>query len=137
MCKTISHAFNACSFKYKLCLVLKMKIRYRINIWKRCLVKHSIENKLQKTFLVNNKNNHKNKNKKYFRRGCYGTDTIPLSQTALFDIKCFFVVFFIESFNICTNHVTYNIKMSEIGLYLHNIDPKEVTFIIHYIFRST
>ena len=55
----------------------------------RCLVKHSIENKLPNTFKLNKKKTIiKNENKKYSRRGCYGTDTIPLSQTALFDIKC-------------------------------------------------
>ena len=62
---------------------------------------------------------------------------IPLTAKKYLCLNFFFNIFFIESFNKCTNHFTYNIKVHEIGLYLHNIDPKEVTFNIHYIFRST
>ena len=74
-------------------------------------------------------------------------DTMKSMSLLIDDINIFLVygfisflflfLFLIESFNICTNHFTYNIKVYDIDLYLHNIDQKEVTFNIHYIFRST
>ena len=75
----------------------KINIRYKINIWKRCKVKHSIEKKLPKTFLENNEEIIINKKAednltlfepKHPISVCYETDAIPLSQRTTFDIKC-------------------------------------------------
>ena len=67
-----------------------MNIRYKINIYERDVKYkiHSTENKLPKSLLVNNEKK-KNKNltifePKHHLGGCYGTDAMPLNQTATF-----------------------------------------------------
>ena len=54
MCKTISHAGNACSFKYKL-FCFKMDIREKNQHMKKILSKTGNIKQTTKTCLVNNK----------------------------------------------------------------------------------
>ena len=66
-----------------------MNIRYKINIYERDVKYkvHSTENKLPKSLLVNNEKKYKNLTifePKHHLGGCYGTDAMPLNQTATF-----------------------------------------------------
>ena len=59
MCKTISHAVYACSYKYKLCFVLKMEQKIQNQYIKEVLSKAFNRKQTTQNFSRNYKKNHK------------------------------------------------------------------------------
>ena len=82
------------------------------------LIMHIIKKKLYKTFLVNIKKNHEKNNNnltvfepKHPLRVCYGTDAIPLSQTAIFKVG-------LKDSTLCLDLAYFNPKIKQKNIFL-------------------